>query len=77
MVETKGMSELGGQGGARPSPQILADQLGTIHKRHKKCPKRRRSLVDLRRQGEGGYPKNPKFGGRLLWMVPNVKCQME
>ena len=29
---------------------------------YKKCPKRRRSLVDLRRQGEGGYPKNLKFG---------------
>ena len=29
---------------------------------YKKCPKRRRSLVDLGRQGEGGYPKNPKFG---------------
>ena len=39
VVETKGMSELGGQGGARPSPQILADQLGTIHKRHKKSQK--------------------------------------
>ena len=29
---------------------------------YKKCPKRRRSLVDLGRQGEGGYPKNLKFG---------------
>jgi hypothetical protein len=29
---------------------------------YKKCPKRRHSLVDLRRQGEGGYPKNLKFG---------------
>ena len=29
---------------------------------YKKCPKRRRLLVDLRRQGEGGYPKNLKFG---------------
>ena len=29
---------------------------------YKKCPKRRRSLVDLRRQGEGGYPKKLKFG---------------
>ena len=29
---------------------------------YKKCPKRRRLLVDLRRQGEGGYPKNQKFG---------------
>ena len=28
---------------------------------YKKCPKRRRLLVDLRRQGEGGYPKNLKF----------------
>ena len=50
--------------------------LGTIHKRrlprggYKKCPKKRRSLVDLRRQGEGGYLKNLKFGRHLLWMVP-------
>ena len=29
---------------------------------YKKCQKRRRLLVDLRRQGEGGYPKNLKFG---------------
>ena len=29
---------------------------------YKKCPKRRCLLVDLRRQGEGGYPKNLKFG---------------
>ena len=29
---------------------------------YKKWPKRRRSLVDLGRQGEGGYPKNLKFG---------------
>ena len=29
---------------------------------YKKYPKRRRLLVDLRRQGEGGYPKNLKFG---------------
>ena len=29
---------------------------------YKKCPKRRRLLVDLRRQGEGGYPKNLEFG---------------
>ena len=29
---------------------------------YKKCPKSRRSLVDLRRQGEGGYPQNVKFG---------------
>ena len=29
---------------------------------YKKCPKRRRSLVDWRTQGEGGYPKNLKFG---------------
>ena len=29
---------------------------------YKKCPKRRHSLVDLRRQGKGGYPKNIKFG---------------
>ena len=29
---------------------------------YKKRPKRRRLLVDLRRQGEGGYPKNLKFG---------------
>ena len=28
---------------------------------YKKCPKWRRSLVDLGRQGEGGYPKNLKF----------------
>ena len=28
----------------------------------KKCPKRRRLIADLRRQGEGGYPKNLKFG---------------
>ena len=42
--------------------------LGTIPKRrlpngYKKCRKRRRSLVDLRRQGAGGYPKNLKFEG--------------
>ena len=41
---------------------------------YKKCPKRRRSLVDLRRQGEGGSPKNLKFGetsfmGGLLGIV--------
>ena len=30
--------------------------------RGKKCPKRRRSTVDLGRQGEGGYPKNLEFG---------------
>ena len=29
---------------------------------YKKCPKRRRLLEDLRRQGEGGCPKNLKFG---------------
>ena len=47
------------------------DELGTIHKRRlpngggrgvHKCQKRRHLLVDLRRQREGGYPKNLKFG---------------
>ena len=37
---------------------------------YKKCPKRRRSLVDLRRQGEGGYPKNLKFGETSLMDGP-------
>ena len=50
---------------------------------YKKCPKRRRSLVDLRRQEEGGYTKNLKFGEtplmdgpRRLFMqelLPNLK----
>ena len=40
---------------------------------YKKCPKRRRLLVDLRRQGEGGYPKNLKFGETSFMDGPQHK----
>ena len=50
---------------------VMEFRYGTIHKRRlpkgggrgvQKMPKKETLLVDLRRQGEEGYPKNLKFG---------------